>query len=390
MELTLIHGNLLTQEGIDYPDGYLIVKDGKIADLGDMKDIPEVPPCCEVIDLSGKTVTPGLMDAHSHIGIWEDGIDFEGDDGNEDTDPIMPQMRAIDGVNPMDRAFSEALAAGITTVVTGPGSANPMGGQLLAIKTHGICIDDMTLLEPAGIKIAFGENPKSVYHDKSQTPVTRMGTAALLRETLTKGKHYLEQLIKAEQDPEESKPDWDMKYEALLPVLRRELPLYAHAHRLDDIFTALRIAKEFDLKLVLVHGTEAHLAAERIAAEKVPVLSGPILTDRSKPELRNQTEDAPKLLMDAGIPTAIITDHPETPQKHLLLCAAAAMRAGLSGKDALLAITRVPAEICGMSHRVGSLKVGKDADLVAWKGTPPEMTAVPELVLVDGKIVHQG
>ncbi len=383
MELYLTHGNLLTMEDTDYPDGYLVISDGKIIDMGDMADVPEIPACAEVIDLNGKVVTPGLVDAHSHIGMWEDGIDFEGDDGNEDTDPITPQLRAIDGVNPCDRAFSEALSAGITTVVTGPGSANPMGGQLIAMKTCGCCVDDMTLLEPAGIKIAFGENPKSVYHDKSQTPVTRMGAVALLREELTKAKHYMEQL----EDAEEDDPDWDAKHHALLPVLKKELPLYAHAHRLDDIFSAIRLAKEFDLKLILVHGTEAHLFAERIASAGVPVLSGPILTDRSKPELKNQSEDAPKILMEAGIPTAIITDHPETPQKHLLLCAGTAMKAGLTSEAVLTAITRVPAEICGIGDRVGSLAVGKDADLVVWKGTPPELSAMPEMVFVDGKRV---
>ncbi len=381
MELYLIHGNLMTMEDTDYPDGYLVISDGKIVDMGDMANAPEIPACCEVIDLGGKIVTPGLVDAHSHIGIWEDGIDFEGDDGNEDTDPITPQLRAIDGVNPCDRAFSEAVSAGITSVVTGPGSANPMGGQLLAMKTCGDCIDDMKILEPAGIKIAFGENPKSVYHDKSQAPVTRMGTMALLREELTKAKHYMAEL----DDPEEDDPDWDAKHHALLPVLKKEIPLYAHAHRLDDIFSALRLAKEFDLSLVLVHGTEAHLSAERIAKAGVPVLSGPILTDRSKPELKNQTEDAPKLLLDAGIPTAIITDHPETPQKHLLLCAGAAMRSGMTQKEVLSAITKIPAEICGIANRVGSLRPGKDADLVVWNGNPPELSAVPEMVLVDGK-----
>lgn len=383
MDLYLIHGNLMTMEDTDYPDGYLAIKDGKITHIGDMANIPEIPPCSEVIDLKGKMVTPGLVDAHSHIGIWEDGLNFEGDDGNEDTDPITPQLRAIDGVNPCDRAFAEALSGGITTVVTGPGSANPMGGQLLAMKTCGDCIDDMKLLEPAGIKVAFGENPKSVYHDKSQTPVTRMGTMALLREALTKAKHYLDQF----NDPEEDDPDWDVKQDALLPLLKKEIPLYAHAHRLDDIFSAIRLSKEFDLKLILVHGTEAHLSRARIAKEGIPVLSGPILTDRSKPELRNQTEDAPKLLIEAGIPTAIITDHPETPQKHLLLCAGTAMRAGMTPKDVLCAITKTPAEICGIADRVGSLRPGKDGDLVVWKGTPPELSAVPEIVMINGVIL---
>lgn len=383
MELYLIHGNLMTMEDTDYPDGYLVIRDGKIADMGAMSDIPEIPACSEVIDLKGKLVTPGLVDGHTHLGMWEDGLDFEGDDGNEDTDPITPQLRAIDGVNPCDRAFSEARSAGITTVVTGPGSANPMGGQLLAMKTLGDCVDDMKILEPAGIKVAFGENPKSVYHDKSQAPVTRMGTMALLREALTKAEHYLAEL----EDPEEDDPDWDSKQNALIPLLKREIPLYAHAHRLDDIFSAIRLSKEFDLKLILVHGTEAHLARERIAKAGVPVLSGPILTDRSKPELKNQTEAAPGLLVEAGIPTAIITDHPETPQKHLLLCAGAAMRSGLTQKEALSAITKAPAEICGIGDRVGSLKLGKDADLVVWNGNPPELSAIPEMVFVDGKIV---
>lgn len=383
MDLFLIHGNLITMEDTDYPDGYLVIRDGKIADMGAMSDIPEIPACGEVIDLKGKLVTPGLVDGHTHLGMWEDGLDFEGDDGNEDTDPITPQLRAIDGVNPCDRAFSEARSAGITTVVTGPGSANPMGGQLLAMKTLGDCVDDMKILEPAGIKVAFGENPKSVYHDKSQAPVTRMGTMALLREALTKAEHYLAEL----EDPEEDDPDWDSKQDALIPLLKREIPLYAHAHRLDDIFSAIRLSREFDLKLILVHGTEAHLARERIAKAGVPVLSGPILTDRSKPELKNQTEAAPGLLVEAGIPTAIITDHPETPQKHLLLCAGAAMRSGLTQKEALSAITKAPAEICGIGDRVGSLKLGKDADLVVWNGNPPELSAIPEMVFVDGKIV---
>ena len=383
--ICLIHANIITMEGTDFSDGYLVIRDGKIADLGAMADMPQQTAGDEVIDAKGAVLTPGLIDAHSHLGMWEDGLNFEGDDGNEDTDPATPQLRALDGVNPQDRAFLEAVHAGVTTVITGPGSANPIGGQLLAMKTAGICADDMLLRAPIGIKAAFGENPKSVYHDKSQAPVTRMGTAAVIRETLQKAKNYLEQIGRAEEDEDEERPEWDFKCEALLPLLRREIPLHAHAHRLDDIFTAIRIAKEFSLRLILVHGTEAHLAADRLAREKVPVLSGPILTDRSKPELKNQSEAAPAILHAAGIETALITDHPETPEKYLLLCAAAAVRAGLDPDAALSAVTRMPAMLCDIVDRVGSLKVGKDADLVLWEGKPPAFDAKPVMVFVDGK-----
>lgn len=386
-KIYITHANLITMEDKNFPDGYLILEDSKIAALGDMADMLAYSEDAEMMNLHGAAVTPGLIDAHSHIGMWEDGLSFEGDDGNEDTDPAMPQLRALDGVNPQDRAFREAAAAGITTVITGPGSANPIGGQLLAMKTSGVCVDDMLIAAPIGIKAAFGENPKSVYHDKNQLPVTRMGTAAVIRETLYKAKNYLKQLELSETDEDEEPPEWDFKCESLLPLLRREIPLHAHAHRMDDIFTAIRIAKEFQLKLVLVHGTEAHLAAARLAEEKVPVLSGPILTDRSKPELRNQSETAPAVLEQAGIPTAIITDHPETPEKFLLLCAETAVRAGLKADKALRAVTKTPAEICGLSDRVGSLKAGKDADFIVWQGTPLTTAAAPNMVFCNGELI---
>lgn len=386
--LCIINGNIITMESENFEKGYIIIEDGKIKNTGDMKDIPEVSACCEVIDVEGAVITPGLIDAHSHIGIWEDGIDFEGADGNEDTDPITPQLRVIDGINPQDRAFSEAVRAGVTTVVVSPGSANPIGGSIVSMKTHGICVDDMIISDLTGVKAALGENPKWAYHEKDQTPATRMGTAAIIREALKKAKDYAEQLDKHSADPEnENKPDWDAKYDALLPVIKGQVPMHFHAHRLDDIFTAIRIGKEFDIKIVLVHGTEAHLAAERIKQENVPVLSGPILTDRSKPELKNQTESAPCILTKAGIKTALICDHPETPQKFLMFCAAAAIREGLSNEDALASITRIPAEICGIADRVGSIKDGKDADIVIWDGNPPEVSAKARLVIMDGKII---
>lgn len=391
METTyyLINGNLITMEARDYPRGYLVIRDGKITEIGEMADFAErhgTPEPHLVIDAAGAAVTPGLVDAHTHMGMWEDGLGFEGADGNEDTDPATPQLRALDGVNPQDRAFAEAAQAGVTTVVTGPGSANPMGGQLLAMKTVGVCVDDMVLAAPLAIKAAFGENPKAVYHDKNQAPVTRMGTAAILREALQKAAEYRTRLERFQTNPEEEQPEWDAKCEALLPLLRGEIPLHAHAHRLDDIFTAVRIAREFRLRLVLVHGTEAHLAAQRLAREKVPVLSGPILTDRSKPELRNQSAAAAAILTAAGIPTALITDHPETPEKLLPLCAATAIRAGLDARAALGAVTCVPAQICGLDGRVGSLKPGKDADLIVWEGEPLTFQAQPRLVLCDGQV----
>lgn len=385
-QLLIINAELITMEEKDFQNGFLFIKDGKIEKIGDMADLSEMPKDAGIIDAKGSIVTPGLIDAHSHIGMWEDGVNFEGDDGNEDTDPSSPQLRAIDGVNPQDRAFKEAVSAGVTTVITGPGSANPFGGQLLAMKTYGFCVDDMVIAEPIAIKAAFGENPKSVYHEKSEAPVTRMGTAAIIRESLMKAKNYMEQLEKAENDEDESKPDWDFKNEALLPLLRGEISLHAHAHRLDDIFTAIRISKEFGLKLVLVHGTEAHLAPERIAKENIPVLSGPSLTDRSKPELKNQSEESAAALIKAGIQTAIVTDHPETPEKFLSLCAGMGIRAGLTFKEALRAVTIAPAEICSISDRVGSLKAGKDADVVIWKGNPLELTGKPEIVIVGGEI----
>lgn len=363
-------------------NGYIVIKDGKISDVGHMP----FPPCAdaEIIDAKGAIVTPGFIDAHSHIGMWEDSLNFEGSDGNEETDPITPHLRAIDAVNPMDRAFGEAARAGVTTVITGPGSANPIGGQLLAMKTVGICADKMKVCEPVAIKMAFGENPKSVYNDKNQTPMTRMAVAAQIREALFKASEYLEQIEKSENNEDDERPDFDIKCEALLPVMKGELPLHAHAHRADDIFTAIRIAKEFNLKLVLVHATEGYLICDELKEMNIPVLAGPILTDRSKPELKNMSESAPAILTEAGVVTALITDHPETPQKHLALCAAVAAKHGMPKEDALRAITCIPAQICGICDRVGSISVGLDADIVIWRGEPLDIDSTPEHIFCNG------
>ncbi len=361
-------------------NGYINIQNKKITAVGDMADAPDTD--ADTIDAEGRLVTPGLIDAHSHLGMWEDGLSFEGDDGNEDTEPITPHLRAIDGINPLDRAFSEAFEAGVTAVVTGPGSANPIGGSLAAVKTSGKRIDDMIIKAPVGMKIALGENPKTAYNEKSRMPVTRMATASLIREALREAADYKNALEKYEADPEnEDKPDFDIKSEALLPVLKKEIPLHAHAHRADDIFTAVRIAKEFDLDLVLVHCTEGHLIADELRAEGYPALSGPILTDRSKPELKNQTEAAPGILDRAGVPVSIITDHPETPEKFLPLCAAVAVKYGMDREAALRAVTINPAKACGIADRVGSIEPGKDGDIVIWNGDPLSIEGRPYKVI---------
>lgn len=373
-------------------DGYLRFEQRRITDLGTMQDYQ--PQDNEpVFDAEGRHLYPGFVDAHTHLGLFGDSLTFEGDDGNEDTDPITPQLRAIDAINPLDGYFAEALAAGITTAVTGPGSANPIAGQMAAIKTYGKRIDNMIVQAPVGMKFALGENPKSTYNDKDQTPVTRMATAALIRETLTKAQRYYREQCRYEQDSDnEDEPEPDMKLAALLPLFRHEMPAHFHVHRADDIFTAVRIAKEFDLDYVLVHATEGHLVTEELTEELSDkhlrgILSGPILTDRSKPELHHQSPKAPGILSAAGIPTAIITDHPETPLPYLLLCAAVAVREGMDREAALRAVTIVPARICGIDQQVGSLAVGKDADIVVYDGDPLDITQRPVAVFINGRQV---
>lgn len=368
------------------PNGYLRFSEGKITGIGDMEELGTVSE--PMIDVQGNPLYPGLIDAHTHLGLFGDSLTFEGDDGNEDTDPITPQLRAIDAVHPLDGYFREARDAGITTVLTGPGSANPIAGQIAAIKTDGCRVDSMLLKAPVGIKFSLGENPKSTYHDKEQSPVTRMATASLIREALAKGRKYYNDLCRYEKDPENfDEPEPDQKSEALLPLFRKEIPAHFHAHRADDIFTAIRIATEFDLEYVIVHGTEGHLVADELAGETLRgILSGPILTDRSKPELKHQTPRSPGILSHAGIPTAIITDHPETPIGYLLLCAAVAIKNGMDRTEAMKAVTVTPARICGIADRVGSLEIGKDADFVVFSGDPSDLYSEALLVAINGKI----
>jgi len=383
--MLIMHAVIHTMTGNPIENGWIRTEDGIIKEIGSNLENPQLDE--KVLDVQGAGVYPGFVDAHTHLGMWEDGLTFEGDDGNEETDPITPQLRAIDAINPIDRCFSEALAAGVTTVITGPGSANPIGGQLAAIKTYGTCIDEMLVKAPVAIKMALGENPKSVYHGKNQAPSTRMSTAALIREELFKAKRYMEDLQRAEEDEDFDAPEFDMKSEALVPALKGEIEVHFHAHRNDDIDTAIRIAKEFHLNYVIVHGTEGHLMTRRLINEGTRVLAGPFLCDRSKPELKNLTPANPGILANAGVPVAIITDHPVVPLQYLPTCAALAVREGMKYEDALKAITINPARICGIDDKVGSIEVGKDADLIVFDTNPLEMTSKPKFVIAGGKLI---
>lgn len=385
--MTIINAHILTMDGKEFQSGYIETKNGKITAVGEMEACNTTvnSDSGEVIDAGGRLTLPGFVEAHSHLGMWEDGLGFEGADGNEDTDPCTPQLRAIDSVNPFDYSFTEALMGGTTTAVTGVGSANPIGGQLSAIKTYGKRIDDMIVKAPVAIKAALGENPKSTYNDKNQTPITRMATAFIIREALSKAIEYKKSLEEYNSDPEEnSKPDYDAKCEALLPVLSKELPMHFHAHRADDIFTALRIAKEFDINIAIVHCTEGHLIAEYLKDENVPIFLGPFLTDRSKPELKNLSIEAPRIFEEKNIPFAITTDHPETPLKFLNICAGIAVREGLSELTALKSVTSTPAKMLGIFDRVGSITVGKDADIVIWNDSPLSIMGKPYAVIAGG------
>ena len=383
--MTFINARIHTMETGIVEDGFIHVSGSKIIKIGKMADYTSDGD--DVVDLAGKSVYPGFIDAHTHLGMWEDSLGFEGDDGNEETDPSTPHLRAIDAVNSFDLCFREALEAGVTTVVTGPGSANPIAGQLICMKTLCGRIDSLVIKSPAAMKMALGENPKFVYHAKQEAPYTRMATAAIIREQLRLAGRYLADLERSEEDEDSSPPDYDMKLEALLPVLRREIPVHFHAHRRDDIFTALRISEEFSLRCVIIHATEGHLAAADLAKANVPVLSGPFLCDRSKPELRNLTPESAGMMSSAGVLLAIITDHPVIPSNYLTLCAGLAVREGLSYDEALCAITINPAKILGIDDRVGSLAAQKDADFVVFSGDPFSLSAKPDMVVVNGEIL---
>jgi len=381
------NGKVYTMDEKVYNNGYVLVEEGKIKEVGEEWDENREYEADQVIDVSGMYVTPGLIDAHCHIGMFEDGIGFEGEDGNEMTDPVTPHLRAIDAINPMDMCFKEAVQGGVTTTVTGPGSGNVIGGQFAAIKTVGKRVDDMILKAPVAVKCAFGENPKRVYFEQKKSPMTRMATAAILREALIKAKRYMEKVERA--DKPDKLPDIDMKMETMIKVLKKEIPLKAHAHRADDILTALRIASEFDIDITIDHCTEGHKITDILVKEGKGLIVGPSLSSRPKYELKDLSFKTPGILSGAGLEIAIMTDHPVIPIQYLPVCAAIAVREGMDEYEALKAITINPAKITGIDNRVGSLKPGKDADIVVFDRHPFNYTTRTYMVMVDGEIVYR-
>lgn len=371
--LLIQNGLLFTMETEDPFPGDLLVGEGKILQIAG-----KIAPTerMQVIDASGLRVYPGFIDAHSHIGISEEKKTGQGDECNEGTNPITPCMRAIDAINPMDSAFHTALATGVTGVMPGPGSANPIGGQFAFIKTHGRCIDDMIVLAPAAIKLAFGENPMTNYGPNGNMPSTRMGIAALIREELSMARQYFE-----------SKGSGQFTMECYRGLFDGSIPLKAHVHRACDIFTAMRIAREFQVELTLDHCTEGHLIADAIAQSGFPAIVGPSLASRSKDEVSLSDFKTPGILQKAGVQVALTTDHPVSRIQYLPLCAGLAAKEGMGEWGALRAITIDAARICRVEHRLGSLRTGKDADIVLYRGNPLEIASAVHMTIINGEIV---
>ena len=379
--LLIKNAKIMTMAGIDYDCGCVLIDDnGKIALVAETIEENEG---MTVIDAEGRLVTPGCVEAHCHIGVHNSAVRWEGMDFNERSDPLTPHMRAIDGINPIDETFDLAIQHGVTSACTGPGSANVVGGTFAAIKLAGKRVDDMIIKNPVAMKCAFGENPKSVFGQSGKAPVTRMATAAMLRELLFKSRNYLA----AKEAGKE--PAFDMKLEAMIPVMKKEIPLKAHAHRADDIFTSIRIAKEFDLKLTLDHCTDGALIADELAREGYPAFVGPSFGHKTKVELKNKDFTTPSVLHAAGIAVSIITDAPVIPLEYLPLCAGLAHSAGLAYEEAWKAITINPATHTGIGDRVGSIEAGKDGDLVIWNADPLlDVGTTAYMTIIDGKVVY--
>lgn len=375
-------GIIHTMEDQEEMIGDIAIENGKIQKIA----IEIIDHDAEIIDAAGKHIYPGFIDAHSHLGMDETAIRYEGNDVNERSNPITPEMRGIDGINPMDESIENACAGGVTTVCSGPGSANVLGGTFAIFKTHGNCIDDMIVKNPVAMKCAFGENPKFCYQGSQIN--TRMKVASLLRETLYKAKEYYDKKEKA-KNGKDKMPAFDLQMEALIPVINKEMPLKAHAHRADDILTAIRIAKELDVELTLDHCTEGHLIADKVLESGFSAIVGPSLSHKTKYELKNLTFETAGILQRKGVKVAIITDAPIVPQNYLPLSAGLAVKAGMNHFEALKAITINPAEILKIDHIVGSIKEGKDADIVISDGDILESSTKVLYTMIDGEIVYQ-
>ena len=387
----IVGGRVVPVEGEPIEGGTVLLRDGKIATV----EGPgfAVPSGVAVVDAAGKWVLPGFIDAHAHAGVAEEAEGWAGQDTNERTNPNSAHVRALDAINPADLGFRDAIGGGVLAVNVNPGSANPIGGQTVAIKCWGRTVDEMVVREPAGLKSALGENPKRVYGERNETPATRLGTAAVIRGAFVAARNYQAKLAAsaASADPssERAVVERDLKLEALSLVLRREIPWRQHCHRADDIATALRIAGEFGYDLVIDHGTEAHLLADQIAAASIPVIIGPLLTNRSKVELRNRSLANPGRLAAAGVTIAITTDHPVVPIHFLIHQVTLAVKEGLDPVTALRAVTINPARIIGVSDRLGSLSVGKDADVVIWSGDPLDVMSRAERAYLNGREIYR-
>ena len=383
--ILLTGGTVKTMAGADIVDGQVLIDGDKIVAVG--KKV-RVPRGTEKIDCKGCIVTPGLIDAHTHVGLHESSLRWEGNDVNEGLKPITPDMRALDGAYPNDEELDSSLKAGITAACVTPGSANVVGGTACVIKLYGNCIDDMLIKDPVAMKAAFGENPKSLHGQAGRSPRTRMSIAALLRNLLTKTIQYAKELDEAEEDSSKKKPSIDPELQAMIPVIKRQMPLKVHAHRDYDILTAIRIAKEFNIILTLDHCTEGHLIVDKLKEAGFPVLVGPSLGSKSKPELRDKSFATPGILQKAGLQVCIITDSPVIPLHHLPLCAGLAVREGMDEEEAWKAVTINPAKVLGIDDQLGTLEKGKVANIAVFCGNPlRDIQAKAKYVLVDGKVV---
>lgn len=384
--LLIKNGKILTMAGKTLDKGSVLIENEKIIEVGENIEIPNVKDI-NIIDATGLWVMPGIIEAHCHLGITEEKKGAEGDDSNEATSPSTPYLRAIDAINPLDPAFHNAIQAGITSAMVGPGSSNVIGGQFVFIKTHGRVIDKMIVKEPAAMKIALGENPKMIYKGMNKQPTTRMAVAAILREELFQAKQYKEKKEKARKEKEEFLEDF--KLEAWMPVLNRDIPLKAHVHRTDDILTAIRIAKEYNLKLTLDHCTEGHLIADQILDSGFPAIVGPDLAARNKLETQNADFKTAGVLAKKGILVTVTTDHPVSLIQYLPFCAGMAAKKGLGIDEGLKALTINAAKICQVEDRVGSIEAGKDADLAIFTGNPMEVFTQTVYTIINGEIVYQ-